>query len=79
MKPMPGTARRAADIREDDFRHRGFRDVATRVASHGSPRCIPDGAVYVEGRGHCGRIVRAGLTGPMIGCGAKCECVKERT
>ncbi len=57
---MPGTARRAAEVRAADFEARGFAD----------------GAVIVSGRVPCGRMVRAGLTGPMQGCGAGCKCVE---
>ena len=75
--PIPGTAARAAAIREQDFRDRGFRDV--RIIGSSDPekhRGFPAQSILVSGRSPCGKILRAGLTGPIQKCGEKCRCVK---
>ena len=73
---MPGTARRAAEVRAADFEARGFRNIHIGLADARKHRGFPDGAVIVSGRAPCGRMIRAGLAGPMQGCGAGCKCVE---
>ena len=73
---MPGTARRAAEVRAADFEARGFRNVHIGLADSRKHRGFADGSVIVSGRAPCGRMVRAGLAGPMQGCGAGCKCVE---
>lgn len=75
--PPRGTTARAAEVRKEDMLARGFRNPETRVVVNGKPAGFPEGAVIVSGTAPCGRIVRAGLSGPMTGCGKACRCVKE--
>lgn len=75
MAPTTGPAWRAAEVRAADFERLGFRAPFTGLASAKHAGFKP-GEIIVSARAPCGRIIRAGLTGPIQPCGARCGCIK---
>ena len=75
LPPPTGPAWRAAEVRAADFERLGFRNPFTGIASAKHAGFTP-GEVIVSATAKCGRIIRAGLTGPIQKCGKGCTCVK---
>lgn len=73
--PPSGPAWRAAEVRAADFERLGFRNPFTGLAT-AKHAGFAAGTIIVSATAPCGKILRAGLTGPIQKCGEKCRCVE---
>jgi len=75
--PASGPAWRAAEIRAADFERLGFRNPFRSISTgEGKFSAFPRGQLVVCATAPCGKILRAGLTGPIQPCGPRCDCIK---